>query len=136
MNIVSGTPPNFNAIAAVFPAARRKGTIFTYGETIYVNGVPELNPQLKAHEAVHMQRQRELGGPESWWGRYLEDPAFRLQEELLAHRAEYRTAKNLTPYDTNRNARASLLHFIAERLASPLYGAVVNVREAKRMILA
>ena len=132
MNIVAGTPPNFEAIVARFPAARRRGVIFTWGDTVYVNGVPELPSQLKAHEAVHIDQQRRLwGGPERWWALYLDNPTFRLDQELQAHRAEYRTLKQL-----DRNAAARSLTFIAERLASPLYGGMITVREAKRMILA
>lgn len=131
MNVVAGKPPNFDMIVARFPAARRPGTIFTWGDTVYVNGAPELNSQLKAHEAVHMDQQRRAGGPERWWIRYLEDSAFRLEQELSAHRAEYRTLKNL-----DRDAAVRSLQFIAERLASPLYGGIVSVREAKRLILS
>ena len=131
MTIVKGRPPNYADIVAAFPAAARLGTIFTYGNIVYVNGVPDLNPQLKAHEAVHIDQQRRHGGPGPWWERYLADGPFRLAQELSAHRAEYKTLKHL-----DRNAGARALEFIAARLASPLYGGIVTVREAKRLILA
>ncbi len=130
MNIVRGTPPNFREIVAVFPAAKREGVIFTWGDTVYVNGVPELNPQLKAHEAIHKQQQERMGGPQQWWDRYLIDPPFRLEEELAAHRAEYRTLKHI---DRNQAARA--LDFIAERLSSPLYGGMISKQDARRAIV-
>lgn len=130
MNIVRGTPPNFREIIAVFPEAKREGIIFTYGDTVYVNGVPELNLQLKAHEAVHIQRQARMGGPKPWWERYLADQPFRFEEELVAHRAEYRTLKAL-----DRNQAAQALDFIAARLASPLYGGMISKQDARRAIV-
>ena len=132
MNIVRGTPPNFKEIVAVFPFAKREGVIFTYGDTVYVNGVPELPPQLKAHENTHIEQQTRPGngGPAAWWARYLEDATFRLDQELRAHRAEFRTLKTL-----NRNQAYRSLDFIAGRLASPLYGSMITLQEAKRAIL-
>lgn len=130
MNIVRGTPPNFDAIVKAFPAAAREGVIFTHGDTVYVNGEPLLPPQLKAHEAVHVNQQQRTG-TDRWWELYLAEPEFRYEQELIAHRAEYRTLKHL-----DRNYAARSLNFIASRLASPLYGSVVTVSQAKRAILA
>lgn len=131
MNIVRGTPPNFKQIVAAFPFASREGVIFTYGDTVYVNGVPELPPQLKAHENTHIDQQTRPGSsPAVWWERYLVDPTFRLDQELRAHRAEYRTLKTL-----DRNGAFRALPFIAGRLASPLYGSMITLAEAKRAIL-
>lgn len=130
MNIVRGTPPNFRAIVAVFPFAKREGVIFTYGDTIYVNGEPNLPVQLKAHEACHIDQQKRCGGPDAWWERYLLDPTFRLEQELVAHRAEYRTLKHL-----DRNGAARSLDFIASRLASPLYGELISKAQARRAIV-
>lgn len=132
MKIVQGVPPNYPAIVAVFPHARRKGTIFTWGDTVYVNGVPELSPQLKAHEAVHSHQQRQCGGAAAWWARYLVDDQFRLKQEIIAHRAEYRTAKHWV----GRKVAPQALELIAARLASPLYGSLISLREAKRALLA
>lgn len=132
MNIVRGTPPNYQAIVAAFPAAARAGVVFTYGDTVYVNGTPELPTQLKAHEAVHVQQQARIGGPDPWWCRYLSQPIWRLEQELAAHRAEYRTLRHLV----SREQAAKGLHFIAERLASPLYGGIISAREARKAILS
>ena len=129
MIIVRGTPPNFKDIVAVFPAAAREGVVFTWGDMVFVNGDPEIPPQLKAHESVHQQQQARCRGPEHWWGMYLKDSTFRLEQELVAHRAEYRTLKVL-----NRAAAARSLNFIAERLASPLYGSMIPAKEARRLI--
>ena len=131
MNIVQGLPPNFRDIVAVFPLARRPGTMFCFGDVIYVNGSPSIvTPALKAHESVHVDQQRRTGGPALWWRRYLEDPAWRLEQELPAHRAEYATLKHL-----DRNLAARARNAIAERLSSPLYGGMISKREALQALL-
>lgn len=130
MKIVRGTPPNFADIVAMFPAARREGVVFTYGDTVYVNGDPELSVQLKVHESVHIQQQSRAG-PDPWWERYLADPQFRFLQELSAHRAEYRKLRNIDP-----NLGRKHLPFIAARLASPLYGGIVSLRDARKAIRA
>jgi hypothetical protein len=130
LKIVSGTPPNFDAIKAALPAATRAGVIFTYGDTVYVNGDEYLPPALRAHEAVHVGQQRDYpGGPEAWWGRYLTDPTFRLSQEIPAHRAELHAWPK-----TNRNRKAVEAYFIATRLAGPLYGRLISISDALNAI--
>lgn len=130
MNIVSGTPPNYADIINVFPDAVRSGVIFTYGDTVYVKGKPELPEQLKVHEGVHVQQQKAVG-VQPWWDRYLVDRAFRFEQELVAHRAEYRRLRSIDPNLGRRH-----LDFIAKRLSSPLYGGVCTFREARKAIRA
>lgn len=131
MQVVAGYPPNFAAIAQVLPLAKRHGVIFTYGERVYTgDSEPVVSPALKAHEAVHSQRQTEIG-VEKWWERYLAEDAFRLEEELLAHRAEYRAFKGWTK---DRNQVAQALHQIATRLSSGLYGTMLTYQQARRFI--
>jgi hypothetical protein len=130
LRIASGRPPNFDAIAAVFQLATRSGTIFTYGDTVYVSDGTELSPALKAHEAVHVDRQRSFGR-DLWWERYLKDAEFRLAEELPAHRAEYQTFRSTC---RDPNARSRALNAIAARLSGPLYGGLISLVEARRRI--
>lgn len=111
-------PPNIVEICAAIPSARRPGVIFAYGDKIYVPSGNVLEHHLKVHEAVHCIRQKELG-VDFWWSKYLTDLRFRYYEELLAHRAEYRSRIEGQP---NRNQRRTALKMIAMRLASPLYG--------------
>jgi hypothetical protein len=132
MRIVNGKPPNFKKILEAFPLASRPGTIFTYGETVYVIGASDISPCLKAHEATHVQQQMQVG-PEAWWDRYIEDPAFRLEQEVPAHRAEYRCFKAM---ERDRNRVSHALHAIAERLAGPLYGGVISKTAARMRIAA
>ena len=130
MNIVSGRPPNFEKIAAVFPAARRPGVVFTYGETVYVTGDAVLPVQLEVHEGVHIEQQK-LIGRDVWWDRYLANGRFRFQEELTAHRAEYRALCKIS-----KSLGKKHLYFIADRLSSPLYGGVCTLKQARKAIAA
>ena len=126
MKIITSRPPNFEAILKVFPGAANEGVIFSYGDTIYSPDRAVLPPQLMAHEAVHGQRQLEIG-VELWWDTYLVDLGFRYQEELLAHRVEY---QELCARHPSRGERRAALRLVAKRLASPLYGRMVTLDKA------
>lgn len=122
-----GRPPNFEQIAAVFPLAQRSTTIFAYHDTIFMSseGIM-LPPQLVKHECVHLQRQQELG-VETWWERYLADYAFRYNEEVHAHRAEY---QELVRIESNRNMRRHHGRVVTKRLMAPLYKFKVSKERA------
>lgn len=126
--VIVGRPPNFDQILKVFPRASRPGIVFAYGNAIYA-GNRNLPPSILDHEGIHCARQM-LMGVENWWDRYLASPAFRLDEEIPAHRSEY---ENLVA-NGNRNMRRKALAQIANKLAAPLYGNLVTVAEAKRLI--
>jgi hypothetical protein len=128
--VVAGRPPNYEAIVAVFPGAADPGVIFAYGDRIYALGGRRLTPALQAHEAVHCSRQG--GRPDHWWELYLTDPKFRLEEELLAHRAEYLA---YCARHGNRLKRELALEAIARKLAAPLYGGLISPEDARRAIL-
>ncbi len=126
--VIEGRPPIFEAAREVFgPVVER--AIFSWGDKIYnLSGFP-LSPALKAHEAVHGERQL-ADGVERWWQDYLVDPRFRLIEEGIAHRAEYETAVE----GGNRLQRRSALKVIAGRLSGPMYGHMLTKEQAKRLI--
>lgn len=130
MKIVVGRPPNFEAIAAVFPAARRLETIFTYGETVYISHDHQLPIWLIEHENVHIAQQET--GPECWWQTYLANKAFRFQQELVAHRKEY----EVLIANGNRILRRRAAQAISGRLAGPLYGHCCTKALAKRCLLS
>lgn len=134
-------PPNYEAIVKVFPIAAREGTIFAYGDYIYTMApVDSLKQHLIEHESVHSTRQKKMG-VEGWWERYLVDTDFRYEEELLAHRMEYRYLAQIDPFEqsgdpVSRQQRRFFLVQTAKRLASPLYGKVVTLDQAKKEIAA
>lgn len=130
MRIVFERPPLFNLINAKFRIAG-KPVIFSWGDIIYNPQRIHIPPELLAHEAVHGRRQGN--DIEFWWRAYCAaDPRFRLAEEVLAHRAEYRAI--LDECD-NRHARRTYLKRVAKRLANPIYGSMVSVARARDLIL-
>lgn len=128
MEIIISRPPNYSDIVKVFPGAASMNVIFAYAPNIYIPGGGTLPASLMAHESVHIERQLAIG-VEAWWARYLTDIPFRYNEELLAHRAEY---KSLLTQATTRQMRRGALKIVAKRLTSQLYGGLVNVDQAMK----
>lgn len=129
--ILNEYPPNFKEICTVLPQARRRDVIFSYGDKIYNPGGVNINEHLIIHEMVHGNRQNEMG-IDKWWSLYLKDAAFRYNEELLAHRAEY---LSLILPNPNRQRRRSSLKIVAKRLASSLYGGRGGWKKAAKDII-
>lgn len=115
--ILTERPPNFEQILAAFPDAGGPGVIFSWEDRIFnPSGSPIPGP-LVAHEELHGRRHALAGGSLRWWDKYIADPEFRYNEELLAHVAEFRAQ----PSAYDRNSGARLLHSTALRLIAPLY---------------
>lgn len=74
-----------------FPA----GMVFAHYPYIhvYAGRLPE---DVLVHECVHLERQKEIG-VEVWWENYLNDDKFRLKEEILAYKAQYRFVQKNWP---------------------------------------
>lgn len=126
--IIAGRPPNFEKICKVFPEARAKGTIFAYSPNIYILDKDGITNALEAHENVHILRQGT--NPETWWDRYLVDREFRLEEELIAHTAEY---KHLLEHGS-RSERRNALKIVSNRLSSGMYSFGLSPKKAADMI--
>ena len=135
-------PPNIAEIDAVFNVAN-KPILFAYGTRIYNPLRIDIPRELIAHEKVHGDRQIPYLAPpmvatpevsiEAWWRRYLQDPEFRLVEELWAHRAEYQSLMK----DGNRHITRKALLETAKRLLNPLYGELpITLKMAKLIISA
>lgn len=129
LEVVDALPPNFESIVAVFPGARQPGIIFAYDGRIYAPGRTRIAPELHEHESVHIARQGK--SCEAWWEKYLFDTTFRLEEELCAHRCEYRgyCRRHFDPM----KQRIALIS-IATKLSSPLYGSMLSLEDAKKEI--
>lgn len=132
--IIRGRPPNFEAIAAKFPAARAPNTIFAYGDRIYSGDGEPLPHSLYKHELVHLRQQAAYdGGVENWWAMYLASDRFRFEQELEAHLVEYAT---VIRSGANRKARLRARAQIAARLSGPLYGKCVSKHKAMAYLVA
>lgn len=126
--IVQEFPPNYEDICAAIPAVRRNPSIvFVYGDTIYSPSNAELRDDLIIHEEVHVERQTD---PEAWWQQYLTDPKFRLEEELVAYRAQWQYLMQ----NSERPIRRRILNSIAKDLAGAMYGKIVTRDEATKLI--
>lgn len=128
-------PPVWNEIARRFPMVGRRqlrGVLFSWGPgLIYNPDRVEIPGCLFAHEAAHGRRQD--GDIEGWWDRYLDDPEFRLAEEIIGHRAELR---HLIEGGMNRQQRRGTARAIAHRLSGPLYGSLISQKKALAAITA
>lgn len=126
MKIITGRPPNFDVLMKAFPKAAGRDVIFAYAPDIYIPSGSELPPQLLDHESVHIERQLIMG-VEAWWEKYLVDAEFRYEEELLAHRAEYKKLCEMYP---TRQQRKYFLRHVGKKLSAALYGKMVTERQA------
>ena len=63
--------------------------------------------------------------------RFLEDEKFRLEQEIPAHRVEYRT---FCFYNKDRNEQSRFLRELGRRLSAPMYGGIITTNEAMKAI--
>jgi hypothetical protein len=99
-------PPLFAEIDAAFRVGTQR-IYYAWGETIFDPfGDGRICRELLMHESVH--RDRQGARIEEWWRRYINDPAFRLVEEIPAHQAEYREFAATTPTAKSATTAASI----------------------------
>jgi len=128
VKLVKDFPPNFDKINAAFDLRGRKGIFYCYGDIIYSPHSHIIPPELEMHEQVHSTQQG--ADIEGWWDQYIENPAFRLAQEIPAHREEWRYLFN----HGNRNQRRRALKTTVRRLSNGFYGNIITPREAKRVL--
>lgn len=133
MQIIRGVPPIIDEIDAIFKVKGRP-VVYAWGDILYNPEDVPVPAWLMAHECVHRERQgdRSDAAIRKWWDRYLYDREFRLAEELPAHRAELGTFKNVVK---DRNQRIVAARFMANRLASAVYGNMITEAQALRLLL-
>jgi hypothetical protein len=124
MKTVTSFPPNYDLIRVAFPGLPPH-TRFCYGDTIYNPSGEPIPADIEYHESIHSKRQGSM--PDLWWNRYLTEPSFRLEEELLAYRAQYQYARNA-------GVRGAMLDWLLDALARALstgYGLELSHGEAR-----
>jgi hypothetical protein len=131
--ILNRRPPNYDALIAAFPAIPTLKPIFCYGDTIFNPFDRHVTEDLIVHENIHSYQQAapSLLGPDNWYQRYISDPAFRLEQEVEAYRAQYAF---FTQTIRDRNLLFRNLQILATSLSSPLYGSLLPVSEARELI--
>lgn len=125
----------FDIIDAAFDV-RGKPVLYAWGHTIFNPMGVDVGPELVAHEHVHAMRQgTDVAG---WWRCYIGDRAFRLEEEIPAHVAEFKQicVMQASKWTSRRTMRRVLAGAIARKLSSPLYGELISFDQARKTILA
>lgn len=127
---VSAYPPNIEDIKKTFNIEGRKGIVFTHGQVIYNPDMYYLDDPLLFHEATHSIQQDTLGA-DAWWKKYLENPKFRLKQELEAYHEQY---KKYCKTQKDRNKQVQYLHRLAIDCSGEVYGNMINYSDARKWI--
>lgn len=98
--------------------------IFTLYPDIYTDN--ELTPDLLVHEKTHLRQQEKLGVKE-WVDRYLNEPQFRLEQEIEAYR-------NQIHYFKNRELANRVRIWASETLSGALYGNIISKADAFNLL--
>lgn len=107
-------------------------TVYAWGDIIYNPAGVEIGRQILVHEETHqIQQANHDGGPEKWWGRYLEDAEFRTEQEIQAYGEQY---LYFCTVNGDRNAQFRYSLALGKILASPMYGADMSSLEAAKAI--
>lgn len=128
--IIFEHPPNIDEIDAVFNVKNKQGILYAFGGSVYNPDKIIIPDHLIVHENVHLFRMAKDSG--RWWKNYLRNDVFRLDEEIAAHRAEWGW---YAYHNTDKNDQTRYLHFMCQRLAGPLYGNLLTVKEARARLL-
>lgn len=125
-------PPIWDAVCAAFQI-NPINAMFTYGDTIYNPNGFNIPEHIAVHEAVHMEQQGwDEAGAALWWGKFLRDPLFRIDQESEAYAKQY---KWVCKYEvSDRNQQVRFLDRLATSLAGPLYDHCITKSEAMNLI--
>lgn len=130
IEIVHGLPPIWAKAHKAFEIDDRS-TVYAYGRKIFNPSGIHIPEHVIEHEVTHMRQQEAMGGPEKWWDMYLQDPSFRVNQEIEAYRAQYLF---YCTFNRDRNAQARFLNQLAGYMASNMYGAPMSKMEAMKAI--
>ncbi len=117
-------PPIYEKLRLRFGVDWDKGLIIAWEGVIYSTFKPTAAKIV--HESIHLKEQARLGN-EAWWMLYFDDPAFRLNQEKMAYRAEAQFIKRNIK---NRDHAFHMIREIADALSSSVYGCIISRQEA------
>lgn len=123
MKIIHEKPNIYDRLKERFNIDWDDGIIITYGEHVYCKFA--LPPEKIIHEEVHTNQQKE--SPNEWWNKYIDDPKFRLDQEIEAYLAEAKFIKK-TVKDREKSFR--LIRNICIDISSPIYGGIITYEKA------
>lgn len=135
-NTINGTkisfqkPPVFDSACAAFRIDGRTA-VFTYGDTIYNPNQFNLPDHLIEHEKTHMEQQNYNAADAAlWWGKYMRDKAFLIDQEAEAYGRQYKFVASR--YD--RKTRRNFLKQLAKVFSGHLYNYALTFDEAVELI--
>lgn len=124
-------PPVYDSICRAFNIIPRN-VYFTYGDTLYNPDKLNVPPEIIEHEEVHMRQQNYNNEDASlWWGKYLREPEFRLNQEARGYGRQYEVICDIIK---DRNQRNKYLFQLATSLSGPLYNNIISHSEAMKLI--
>ncbi len=127
MKTVNTKPPNWNEI--IVHLTPPPTAVFCYGDTIYNPSGALLFNDLVVHEEVHAEQQANSTNPGLWWTKYLNDRAFRLDQELEAYGAQFNYVRQRASNAIQKEA----LHEFAHTL-STMYNLGIAHSQAESLI--
>ena len=130
-NLTKKKPPIYDALDREFGISKHKGIIISYAPAIYCN-IDNLPEHLIEHEKVHIRQQTEIG-VENWWQKFIDDPKFRLDQEVEAYRVQVKWLQENTE-SLSRNERRGWIKKCAEDLSSGIYGNIISYEQAFNLI--
>lgn len=132
MKVVHEIPPFYEDVLAAGLNPNLRYVMFAYGDVLYVPGGFQPLPEMMAHEMTHGRQQEAYeGGKDAWWGRYLGDQYFRIEQEAEAYANQY---KAYCKQFRDRNAQARYLIAVSKDLSGALYGSVISRAAAQKLI--
>jgi len=123
-------PPIYERAKEIFDIDDRF-TIYTYGEFLYNPAGITITNDLVAHESIHMEQQKAIGGADIWWDKYFIDEDFRFSQEAEAYHAQY---AYYCMIQKDRNKQAKYLWKIAQYLSGPTYKVGITHGDALKII--
>lgn len=126
--ILEEYPPHYKRYKEKFPDLEKSQPLFAWKNQIYNPFKAKITPDLIVHEKVHFKQQGNY--PEEWLDKYLEDPQFRLEQEVEAYSAQYKYCKELLPAKWSRK----FLEGFARSLSGTLYNNMLSYGEAESKI--
>lgn len=106
--------------------------LITYGKTIYNIHAVRIEPEMLVHEKVHMEQQNNNDEDAAlWWGKYLRDPKFRVEQEAQAYTGQYCYVSSIIQ---DRERLFRYMFDLAGVLSGPLYKNSISQFDALRLI--
>lgn len=128
MKIINEYPPIYQALLEL-GMSPSPTVIFAYDNAIYNPSGRHVYDHEEAHEATHFKQQGD--DPDYWWDRYMQDPYFRIEQEVEAYANQY---DFLCTRIKDRNQRFKVLYDLARILSGPTYGNVISHQSALSLI--